>query len=45
MCAGGRMEERRLNMKVIFETTNSFFHGLQCLLFGEIECLGSFSHG
>ena len=25
MCVGGRMEERRLDMKVIFEITNFFF--------------------
>ena len=33
-------------MKVTFETNIFFFfHGSEYLLFGEIQCLGSFSHG
>ena len=45
---GGRWgrEEGRLHTKVIFETNIFFFfHGSEYLLFGEIQCLGSFSHG
>lgn len=40
---GGYMKGR--HMKVTFETNIFFFHGSEYLLFGEIQCLGSFSHG